>query len=96
MKDNIVISKDPTLVLHEKLPVESSSGDADSNDKVMGHELQVGLPSKIEPVSTESSCLEDGDVFSFQAGRQNIDYQKVRSFCVAFFWRNSGQHFDTK
>nr|CAB3488549.1 unnamed protein product [Digitaria exilis] len=77
MKDNIVLDKDPTLVLHDKLPVESSSGDADLNEKVMGHELQVSLPSKIEPKSKESSCLEDGDVFSFQAGRQNIDYQKV-------------------
>nr|CAB3486047.1 unnamed protein product [Digitaria exilis] len=77
MKDNIVLDKDPTLVLHDKLPVESSSGDADLNEKVMGHELQVTLPSKIEPKSKESSCLEDGDVFSFQAGRQNIDYQKV-------------------
>ncbi|CAL5014372.1 unnamed protein product [Urochloa decumbens] len=77
MKDNIVPNKDPTLVLHEKLPVESSSGDADLNDKVMAHELQVGPPSKIEPESKESSSLEDGDVFSFPAGRQNIDYQKV-------------------
>ncbi|CAN6236531.1 unnamed protein product [Urochloa humidicola] len=77
MKDNIVPNKDPTLVLHEKLPVESSSGDADLNDKVMAHELQVGPPSKIEPENKESSSLEDGDVFSFQAGRQNIDYQKV-------------------
>ncbi|CAN6241246.1 unnamed protein product [Urochloa humidicola] len=76
MKDNLVPNKDPTLVLHEKLPVESS-GDADLNDKVMAHELQVGLPSKIDPESKESSSLEDGDVFSFQAGRQNIDYQKV-------------------
>ncbi|CAL5029521.1 unnamed protein product [Urochloa decumbens] len=77
LKDNIVPNKDPTLVLHEKLPVESSSGDADLNDKVMAHELQVGPPSKIEPESKESSSLEDGDVFSFPAGRQNIDYQKV-------------------
>lgn len=84
MKDNIVPNKDPTLVLHEKLPAESSSGDADLNDKVMPHELQVGLPSKIEPESKESSSLEDVDAFSFQAGRQNIDYQKVRSFCIEF------------
>ncbi|CAN6250502.1 unnamed protein product [Urochloa humidicola] len=77
MKDNLVPNKDPTLVLHEKLPVESSSGDADLNDKVMAHELQVGPPSKIDPESKGSSSLEDGDVFSFQAGRQNIDYQKV-------------------
>ncbi|KAG2569474.1 MAP3K epsilon protein kinase 1-like isoform X5 [Panicum virgatum] len=77
MKDNIVLNKDPTLVLHEKLPVDASSGDADLNGKVMAHEVQVGLPSKMEPESKGSSSLEDGDVFSFQAGRQNIDYQKV-------------------
>ena len=84
MKDNIVLNKDPTLVLHEKLPVDVSSGDADLNGKVMAHEVQVGQQSKIEPESKGSSSLEDGDVFSFQAGRQNIDYQKVRSFCIAF------------
>ncbi|RLM73739.1 MAP3K epsilon protein kinase 1-like [Panicum miliaceum] len=77
MKDNIVLNKDPTLVLHEKLPVEASSGDADLNGKVMAHEVQGCLPSKMELESKESSSLEDGDVFSFQAGRQNIDYQKV-------------------
>ncbi|KAJ1273291.1 hypothetical protein BS78_06G268900 [Paspalum vaginatum] len=78
MKDNVVLDKDPTLVLHEKLPVESSSGDADLNGKVMAHELlQGGLPSKTELENKESSSLEDGDAFSFQAGRQNIDFQKV-------------------
>ena len=85
MKDNVVLNKDPTLVLHEKLPVESSSGGADLNGKVMAHELlQGGLPSKVELEDKESSSVEDGDVFSFQAGRQNIDFQKVRSLCKAF------------
>ncbi|ONM12669.1 MAP3K epsilon protein kinase 1 [Zea mays] len=78
VKDNVVLNKDPTLVLHEKLPVESSFGDADLNGKVMAHELlQGGLPSKIELENKESSTVEDGDVFSFQAGRQNIDFQMV-------------------
>jgi hypothetical protein len=56
-------------------------------------ELHVGQPSKIEPESKESSTLEDGDAFSFQAGRRDIDYQKVRSFCIDFLhtnkWPNS-------
>ncbi|KAL6844430.1 hypothetical protein ACP4OV_026103 [Aristida adscensionis] len=69
MKDNMVLNKDPTLVFHEKPPLESSSGDADLNGKVM--------PSAVELESKESSSVEDGDVFSFQAGRQNIDLQKV-------------------
>ncbi|XP_062183894.1 MAP3K epsilon protein kinase 1-like isoform X2 [Phragmites australis] len=76
--DNMVLNKDPTLVFHDKLSLESSSGGADLNGKVMAHELvQDGLPSKIELESKESSSLEDGDVFSFQAGRQNIDFHKV-------------------
>ncbi|XP_062227004.1 MAP3K epsilon protein kinase 1-like isoform X2 [Phragmites australis] len=78
MKDSMVLNKDPALVFHENLALESSSGDADLDGKVMTHELlQGGLPSKIELESKESSSLEDGDVFSFQAGRQNIDFQKV-------------------
>lgn len=85
MKDNVVLNNDPTLVLHEKLPVESSSGVSDLNGKVMAHELlQGGPPSKIELENKESLSVEDGDVFSFQAGRQNIDFQKVRSLCIAF------------
>ncbi|AQK46878.1 MAP3K epsilon protein kinase 1 [Zea mays] len=75
MKDNVVLNKGPTLVLHEKLPVESSSGGADLNGKVMAHELlQGGPPGKVELENKESSS---SDVFSFQAGRQNIGFQKV-------------------
>ncbi|KAL6651882.1 hypothetical protein ACP70R_010807 [Stipagrostis hirtigluma subsp. patula] len=78
MKDNMVLNKDPTLVFHEKLPLESSSGVADLNGKAMPHELlQGGLTSKIDLKSKENPSVEDGDVFSFEAGRQNIDYQKV-------------------
>lgn len=85
MKDNMVLNKDPTLVFHEKLPLESSSGDANSDGKVMAPELlQGGLPSTIELENKEKTNLEDGDVFSFQAGRQNIDFQTVRAFCPAF------------
>lgn len=76
IKDNMVLNKDPTLVFHEKLPLESS--DAHSDDKVMAPELlHGGLSSKIELESKEKKNLEDGDVFSFQAGRQNIDFQMV-------------------
>ncbi|PWZ44267.1 MAP3K epsilon protein kinase 1 [Zea mays] len=75
MKDNVVLNKGPTLVLHENLPVESSSGGADLNGKVMAHELlQGGPPGKVELENKESSS---SDVFSFQAGRQNIGFQKV-------------------
>jgi hypothetical protein len=82
MKDNVVLNKGPTLVLHENLPVESSSGGADLNGKVMAHELlQGGPPGKVELENKESSS---SDVFSFQAGRQNIGFQKVRSLCIAF------------
>lgn len=82
VKDNVVLNKDPTLVLHEKLPVESSFGDADLNGKVMAHGLlQGGPPGKVELENKESSS---SDVFSFQAGRQNIGFQKVRSLCIAF------------
>ncbi|GJN26155.1 hypothetical protein PR202_gb14064 [Eleusine coracana subsp. coracana] len=74
-KDSMVLNKDPTLVFHEKLPLESPPGDAHSDGKVMAPELlQGGLSSKIELENKEKTNLEDGDVFSFQAGRQNIDF----------------------
>ncbi|CAM0902180.1 unnamed protein product [Alopecurus aequalis] len=90
MNDNVVPNRDPTLVLYEKLPVESSSGVTDLNGKVI-HELsQDGLPSKVARSSQESkkgdskhlelegdrSSFEDEDGFSFQAGRQNINFPK--------------------
>jgi hypothetical protein len=85
LKDNMVLNKDPTLVFHEKLPLESSSGDADLNGKIMAPELlQGGLSSKIELENKEKTNPEDDDVFSFQAGRQNIDFQMVRVLCPAF------------
>ncbi|TVU16437.1 hypothetical protein EJB05_40000 [Eragrostis curvula] len=78
MKDNMALNKDPTLVFHEKRPLESSSGDADLDGKVTAHErLQDALPSKMELENKGNSYLEDADVFSFQAGRQNIDFKKV-------------------
>ncbi|GJN01455.1 hypothetical protein PR202_ga18722 [Eleusine coracana subsp. coracana] len=77
-KDSMVLNKDPTLVFHEKLPLESPPGDAHSDGKVMAPELlQGGLSSKIELENKEKTNLEDGDVFSFQAGRQNIDFHTV-------------------
>ncbi|KAK3141254.1 hypothetical protein QOZ80_4BG0331480 [Eleusine coracana subsp. coracana] len=77
-KDSMVLNKDPTLVFHEKLPLESLPGDAHSDGKVIAPELlQGGLSSKIELENKEKTNLEDGDVFSFQAGRQNIDFHTV-------------------
>jgi hypothetical protein len=85
MKDNMVLNKDPTLVFHEKLPLESSSGDAELDCKVMAPELlQDGLSNKMELENKEKANLEDADVFSFQAGRQNIDFQAVRTLCPTF------------
>ena len=97
MNNNVVPNKDPTLVFHEKLPLESSSGVTDLNGKAI-HELsQDGLPSKVGRSSQESikgdskhlelegkdrSSFEDDDAFSFQAGRQNISFPKVRTFCM--------------
>ncbi|XP_071682892.1 MAP3K epsilon protein kinase 1 isoform X4 [Lolium perenne] len=91
MNDNVVPSKDPTLVFHEKVASESSSRISDLNGKVI-HELsQDGLPSEVARSGQESkkgdskhlelegkdrSSFEDDDAFSFQAGRQNINFPK--------------------
>jgi hypothetical protein len=94
MNDNVVPNKDPTLVFHEKLALESSSGITDFNGKVIPELLQDGMPSKVARSDQESmkgdskhlelegknrSSFEDDDAFSFQAGRQNINFPKVRT-----------------
>ncbi|KAG8043791.1 hypothetical protein GUJ93_ZPchr0458g22664 [Zizania palustris] len=91
MKDNAVLNKGPTLVFHEKLPLESSPGITDLNGKVTHVLSQDGLLNKVanngqesrksdakyvEVESKDGSSFEDGDVFSFQAGRQNINFPK--------------------
>uniref|UniRef100_A0A0E0KW97 non-specific serine/threonine protein kinase n=1 Tax=Oryza punctata TaxID=4537 RepID=A0A0E0KW97_ORYPU len=91
MKDNVVLNKDPTLVFHEKLSLESSLGVTDLNGKVTHEVSQDGASNKVtssgqesrisdgkfvEDESKDGSSLEDGDAFSFQAGRQNINFQK--------------------
>uniref|UniRef100_A0A0D9ZRX4 non-specific serine/threonine protein kinase n=1 Tax=Oryza glumipatula TaxID=40148 RepID=A0A0D9ZRX4_9ORYZ len=91
MKDNVVLNKDPTLVFHEKLSLESSLGATDLNGKLTHEVSQDGPPNKltssgqesrksdgkyVEDESKDGSSLEDGDAFSFQAGGQNINFQK--------------------
>ncbi|KQJ85101.1 hypothetical protein BRADI_5g24870v3 [Brachypodium distachyon] len=88
MKDSVVLTKDPTLVFHEKPSLESSSGVTDLNGKVTNELSQDGLPSRnsqeskkgdsknVEPENKDRSSIEDDDAFSFQAGRQNIDFPK--------------------
>uniref|UniRef100_A0A0E0H6Z9 non-specific serine/threonine protein kinase n=1 Tax=Oryza nivara TaxID=4536 RepID=A0A0E0H6Z9_ORYNI len=91
MKDNMVLNKDPTLVFHEKLSLESSLGATDLNGKLTHEVSQDGPPNKltssgqesrksdgkyVEDESKDGSSLEDGDAFSFQAGGQNINFQK--------------------
>uniref|UniRef100_A0A0D9WAP2 non-specific serine/threonine protein kinase n=1 Tax=Leersia perrieri TaxID=77586 RepID=A0A0D9WAP2_9ORYZ len=90
IKDNVVLSKDPTLVFHEKLSLESSPGVTDLNGKVTHDLLQDSPQNKVTHSSQESrsdgkyveveskdgSSFEDSDVFSFQAGSQNINFQQ--------------------
>ncbi|KAG8043800.1 hypothetical protein GUJ93_ZPchr0458g22599 [Zizania palustris] len=91
MKDNAVLNKGPTLVFHEKLPLESSPGITDLNGKVThvlsqdrllnkvannGQESRKSDAKYVEVESKDGSSFEDGDVFSFQAGRQNINFPK--------------------
>jgi hypothetical protein len=99
MKDNVVLNKDPTLVFHEKLSLESSLGATDLNGKLTHEVSQDGPPNKltssgqesrksdgkyVEDESKDGSSLEDGDAFSFQAGGQNINFQKVIILCTSF------------
>ncbi|VAH37474.1 unnamed protein product [Triticum turgidum subsp. durum] len=89
MKDNVVLTKDPTLVFHEKLPLESSPGVTDLNGKIKHEPSQDVLPTKVarssqeskngdskdlEPESKDHSSFEDDDAFSFQAGKQNVTF----------------------
>uniref|UniRef100_A0A0E0DJH7 Protein kinase domain-containing protein n=1 Tax=Oryza meridionalis TaxID=40149 RepID=A0A0E0DJH7_9ORYZ len=97
MKDNVVLNKDPTLVFHEKLSLESSLGATDLNGKLTHEVSQDGPPNKltssgqesrksdgkyVEDESKDGSSLEDGDAFSFQAGGQNINFQKEATTSV--------------
>jgi hypothetical protein len=100
MNDNVVPNKDSTLVFHEKVALESSSRISDLNGKVI-HELsQDGLPSEVARSGQESkkgdskhlelegkdrSSFEDDDAFSFQAGRQNINFPKVRTLSMVIW-----------
>ncbi|KAL5214665.1 hypothetical protein ABZP36_003817 [Zizania latifolia] len=110
MKDNVVLNKDPTLVIHEKLPLESSSGVTDLNGKVNHVLSQDGLLNKVassgqesrksdakyvEAESKDSSSYEDGDVFSFQAGRQNINFQKEAKTSVVEMANELSRFSDT-
>ena len=98
MKDNVVLTKDPTLVFHEKLPLESSPGVTDLNGKIKHEPPQDVLPTKVarssqeskngdskdlEPESKDHSSFEDDDAFSFQAGKQNVTFLEVRTFRTA-------------
>ncbi|XP_015691864.1 MAP3K epsilon protein kinase 1-like isoform X4 [Oryza brachyantha] len=91
MKDSMVLNKDPTLVFHEKLSLESSSAVIDLNGKVTREVSEDGPPKKltstgqesrkgdgkyVEDESKDGSSLEDGDAFTFQAGRENINFPK--------------------
>lgn len=98
MKDNVVLTKDPTLVFHEKLSLESSPGVTDLNGKIKHEPSQDVLPTKVarssqeskngdsknlEPESKDHSSCEDDDAFSFPAGRQNVTFLEEAKPLVA-------------
>ncbi|XBI59194.1 hypothetical protein VPH35_040312 [Triticum aestivum] len=98
MKDNVVLTKDPTLVFHEKLSLESSPGVTDLNGNIKHEPSQDVLPTKVarssqeskngdsknlDPESKDPSSFEDDDAFSFQAGRQNVAFLEEAKPLVA-------------
>nr|BAK04770.1 predicted protein [Hordeum vulgare subsp. vulgare] len=98
MKDNVVLTKDPTLVFHEKLSLESSPGVTDLNGKIKHEPSQDVLPTEVarssqeskngdsknlEPESKDHSSCEDDDAFSFPAGRQNVTFLEEAKPLVA-------------
>ena len=68
MKDNVVLTKDPTLVFHEKLPLESSPGVTDLNGKIK-HEPSQEPPARERSEYRAQYASYDDDAQGGRRGR---------------------------